>query len=111
MKPGLINKNMKEANKKMGVASENLGRIVGNMSGIAKVEQVFVTDIGGKSVDWDMTFQFDLDNEDPFYVEIKGRKVKLFPGTASDAEIVIIGDNNAIVKICNGKGDIFMQLA
>jgi len=52
-----------------------------------------------------MTFQFNLDNEDPFYLEIKERKGKLVDGTLSNAEIVMSGDNNAIVRICEGKGD------
>ncbi len=75
------------------------------MSGNAKVEAVFFTNIGGKEVDWDMIFQFNLDNEDSFYLKVKGRKAELINGTASDPNIIITGDNNAIVKICNGKGD------
>ena len=89
----------------MGIASESLSKIVENMSGNAKVEAVFVTNIGGKEVDWDMIFQFNLDNEDSFYLQVKGRKAELINGTASDSNIILTGDNNAIVKICNGKGD------
>ena len=89
----------------MGVASERLSKIVENMSGNAKVEAVFVTNIGGKEVDWDMIFQFNLDNEDSFYLKVKGRKTELINGTASDPNIIMTGDNNAIVKICKGKGD------
>ena len=89
----------------MGIASESLSKIVKNMSGNAKVDAVFVTNIGGKEVDWDMIFQFNLDNEEPFYLKIKGRKAELINGTTSDPNIIITGDNNAIVKICNGKGD------
>ena len=36
----------------MGIASESLSKIVENMSGNAKVEAVFVTNIGGKEVPW-----------------------------------------------------------
>jgi len=89
----------------LGIASESLSKIVESMSGNAKVEAVFVTNIGGKEVDWDMIFQFNLDNEDSFYVKVKGRKAELINGTTSDPNIIITGDNNAIVKICNGKGD------
>jgi len=89
----------------LGIASESLSKIVENMSGNAKVEAVFVTNIGGKEVDWDMIFQFNLDNEDSFYLQVKGRKAELINGTASDSNIILTGDNNAIVKICNGKGD------
>jgi len=89
----------------LGIASESLSKIVENMSGNAKVEVVFVTNIGGKEVDWDMVFQFNLDNEDSFYLKVKGRKAELINGTTLDPNIIMTGDNNAIVKICNGKGD------
>jgi len=89
----------------VGVASENLGKIIEKMNTLEKAQAVFVTDIGGKPVDWEMTFQFNLDNEDPFYVEVKAKTVKLIQGTASDSEIVMSGDNQAIVRICEGKGD------
>jgi len=89
----------------LGIASESLSKIVENMSGNAKIEAVFVTNIGGKEVDWDMVFQFNLDNEDSFYLKVKGRKAELINGTTSVPNIIMTGDNNAIVKICNGKGD------
>jgi putative sterol carrier protein len=89
----------------MGAARDNLAGIIEKMSGNAKVEAVFVTNVAGKDVDWEMTFQFNLDNEEPFYVEIKGRNAKLVDGTLSDAKIVMSGDDDAIVKICQGKGD------
>ena len=89
----------------MGIAKENLTRIIEKLNGISKAQTVFVTNIAGKDIDWDMTFQFNLDNEDPFYLEIKERKGKLVDGTLSNAEIVMSGDNNAIVRICEGKGD------
>jgi len=89
----------------MGLASENLGKIIEKMNSNKKAQMVFVTDVGGKSVDWEINFQFNLDNEDPFYVEIKERKIKLAQGTKIDAEIVMSGDNNAIARICEGRGD------
>ncbi len=89
----------------MGVANENLTRIVEKMNTLPKAQQVFVTDIGGKPVNWDMIFQFNLDNEDPFYLEIKDLKANVNQGTLSTAEIVMSGDNNAIVRVCEGKGD------
>jgi len=89
----------------LGVASESLKKIIDRMNNIPKAQLVFVTDIGGKTVNWNMTFQFNLDDEDPFYLIIKNQKVNVNPGTAHDAEIVMSGDNNAIVKICKGKGD------
>ncbi len=89
----------------MGVASENLGKIIENLNTIEKAKAVFVTDIGGKLIDWEITFQFNIDNEDPFYVEIKERKAILNQGTKKDAEIVMSGDSNSIIRICEGKGD------
>lgn len=89
----------------MGIAKENLTKIIDKMNIIPKAQTVFVTNIAGKDVDWDMTFQFNLNNEDPFYLEIKEKKVKIVDGTLSNAEIVMSGDNNALVRICEGKGD------
>ena len=89
----------------MGVANVNLSKIIEKMNNISKAQQVFVTNIAGKDVNWEMTFQFNLDNEDPFYVEIKERKANLYSGTISDPGIVLTGDNNAILRICEGKGD------
>ena len=89
----------------MGVAIESLTTIVEKMNDLPKAQQVFITDIAGKPVNWNMTFQFNLDNEDPFYLEIKDLKVSVNEGTLSNPEIVMSGDNNAIVKICQGKGD------
>ena len=89
----------------MGVASESLSAIIEKMNNLPKAQQVFVTNIAGKDVDWEMTFQFNLDNEDPFYVELKERKASLSNGTVSDAGIEMSGDNNSIVNICQGRGD------
>jgi len=89
----------------MGIASESLSAIFEKMNNLPKAQQVFVTNIAGKDVDWEMTFQFNLDNEDPFYVEIKERKASLSSGTASGAGIEMTGDNNSIVNICQGRGD------
>jgi hypothetical protein len=89
----------------LGAASENLTEITKRMNKIPKALQVFVTDIDGKPVNWSMTFQFNMDNEDPFYLEIKDQQVSVNSGTLEDAGIVISGDNNSIIKICQGKGD------
>lgn len=89
----------------MGAARENLGKIVEGMNGNKKVEDMFITDVGGKTVEWDMTFQFNLDNEDPFHLTIKSLKASVIDGTAADAPIVLSGDNEAIIRICQGKGD------
>ena len=89
----------------MGAAKENLEKIVSEMPNNSKVvDGTFVTNIAGKDVAWDMTFQFNLDNEDPFNLVIKDKKATVSDGKI-DAEIELTGDPNSIVKICNGKGD------
>ena len=89
----------------MGLAKEKLNNIVEKINTIQKAQTVFVTNIAGTDVDWEMSFQFNLESEDPFYLDIKNRKVSLSEGTKSDAIIVMTGDPNAIVRICEGKGD------
>lgn len=89
----------------MGQAKESFVKIAEKLNQSSKAKDVFVTNIAGKDVDWEMSFQFNLDNEEPFYLEIRNRKITLSDGIKTDAIIVISGDNNSIVKICDGKGD------
>ena len=89
----------------MGIAKDKLNNIVENMNKNPKAQSVFVTNVAGKNVDWETSFQFNLDNEDPFFLELKNQDTKLFNGTKSDAIIVMSGDPEAIMRICEGKGD------
>ncbi|MFX1346402.1 MAG: SCP2 sterol-binding domain-containing protein [Promethearchaeota archaeon] len=89
----------------MGVAYQSLEKIIEKMNKTPKTLQVFVTDIGGKPVNWNIKFQFNLDNEDSFYLEIKDQHLTINPESSKDSEIVMSGDNNALTKICQGKGD------
>ena len=89
----------------MSQAKENLSKIVEKLNTNPKAQAVFVTNIAGKDVDWEMSFQFNLDNQDSFFLEVKNRKATLFDGTNSDATILMSGDPTAIVRICEGKGD------
>ncbi len=89
----------------MGQAKENLSKIVEKLNTIPKAQAVFVTNIAGKDVDWEMSFQFNLNKDDPFFLEIKNRKALLSEDTKSDAIIVMSGDSDALVKVCDGKGD------
>ena len=89
----------------MGQVKENLMKIVEKMNENPKAQAVFVTNIAGKDVDWEMSFQFNLDKDEPFYLEIKNQKSKVLDGTKSEALIVISGKSDAIVRICVGKGD------
>ncbi|MFW9873700.1 MAG: SCP2 sterol-binding domain-containing protein, partial [Candidatus Thorarchaeota archaeon] len=89
----------------MGQSKESLSYIIEKLNTIPKAQAVFVTNISGKDVDWEMSFQFNLDNEHPFFLEIKNRKIMISDGSKSDAIIVMSGDPQAIVRICEGKGD------
>ncbi len=89
----------------MGPAKENLMQIVERMNNNPKAQAVFVTNVAGKDVDWEMSFQFNLETDEPFYLEIKNRTVYLSDLSKSDAIIVISGKSDAIVRICEGKGD------
>ncbi len=89
----------------MGLAKESLMKIVENLIQTPKAQAVFVTNIAGKDVDWQMSFQFNLDKDEPFFLEIKNREINFSDGTNSDAIIVISGKSKAIMRICEGKGD------
>ena len=89
----------------MGQAKENLMKIVKKMNENPKAQAVFVTNIAGKDVDWEMSFQFNLNNEAPFFLEIANRKASFSDGTKSEAIVVLSGDPTAIERICEGKGD------
>ena len=89
----------------MDHAKEYLNKTVDKINMNPKAQDVFVTNIAGKDIDWEMSFQFNLDKVNPFYIEIKNRKVSLSEGIKPDAIIVMSGDPNAIVRICEGKGD------
>ncbi len=89
----------------MGVAYESLGKIIEKMNKNPKAQQVFETDVGGKPTNWNINFQFNLNEEEPFYLSIRDKNISLNPGTLAEAEIVMSGDNKSIIKICQGKGD------
>ncbi|MBY8985069.1 MAG: hypothetical protein KGD65_08390 [Candidatus Lokiarchaeota archaeon] len=89
----------------MGEAKDKLSNVLEKMNKNPKAQSVFVTNIAGKDVNWEISFQFNLDNEDPFFLEIKNRETKLSNGTKSDSTIVMSGDPEAITRICEGKGD------
>ena len=89
----------------MGIARENLSNIIEKLHTTQKAQTVFVTNIAGKDVDWKISFQFNLDNEDPFFLDLKNQKVTLSDRTKSDAAIIMSGDPVTIVRVCEGKGD------
>ncbi|MFX1235010.1 MAG: SCP2 sterol-binding domain-containing protein [Promethearchaeota archaeon] len=86
-------------------AIDYLNKIIDNLNKNPKAQDVFVTNIAGKDISWEMSFQFNLDNEDPFFLEIINRKIKLSKGIKPDAEVIMSGDSAAIARICEGKGD------
>jgi len=84
---------------------ERLRVIVEKMNASPKARSVFITNIAGKDVDWKMSFQFNLDNEEIFFLEVNNQAVVLSDGIKHDAIIVISGESKAIERICEGKGD------
>jgi len=89
----------------MGPAKEKLALVINKLNANPKAQAIFATNITGKDVDWNMLFQFNLDKDEPFFLEIKERIITLSDGTKSDAIIVMSGNSDAIVRICEGKGD------
>jgi putative sterol carrier protein len=89
----------------METAQQKLTQIIKKINSNSKAQAVFITNISGKDLDWEMSFQFNLDNQSPFFLEIKNRNAQIIEGVKSDAEIIMSGDSDAIVRICQGKGD------
>ena len=89
----------------MGQAQESLLKMVEKINENPKAKAVFVTNIAGKEINWEMSFQFNLDNEASFYLVVKDQKATVSEGTKSDAAIAMSGDPTAIMRICEGKGD------
>ncbi len=52
----------------MGQAKENLRKIVEKMNENPKAQAVFITNVAGKDIDWEMSFQFKLDDVEPFFL-------------------------------------------
>ena len=86
-------------------AKEELKDIMNKVNDVPKAQAVFVTNIAGKDVDWEQTFQFNLEGEEPFYLEVSEQKGVIKDGEASDPDIIMTGDPNSIIKICKGQGD------
>jgi len=89
----------------MGAAKESLVNIVEKLNSNPKAQAVFITNVAGKDVDWEMSFQFNLDEDEPFFLEIKNQAVYLSNGMKSNAIVVMSGESKAIERICEGKGD------
>jgi len=89
----------------MGEVMEKLKVVMEELNKIPKAQLVFTTDIGGKVENWNKTFQFNLSGEDPFHLIIQDKIARVVAGEYSNPDIIMEGDPNAIVKICEGKGD------
>jgi len=85
--------------------NEKLRHIIEKMNSNPKAQAVFITNVAGKDIDWEMSFQFKLDDIEPFFLEVKNQAGKISDGIKSEAEIVISGESKAIERICEGKGD------
>jgi hypothetical protein len=89
----------------MGLAKDSLMKIIDLLNQNEKAQSVFVTNIAGRDVNWDVAFQFKLQNENPFYLDIKNKSISLTDGINSNASVELAGDPRAIIRICEGKGD------
>jgi len=75
-------------------------KIIDLINKTPKSKQVF------ESEDWRYTIQFKLDGEDdPFFLVVKDGIGKVFVGEDINADMLITGDSNSIIKISQGKGD------
>ncbi|MBD3352736.1 MAG: hypothetical protein GF364_14710 [Candidatus Lokiarchaeota archaeon] len=89
----------------MADAQEKLGEIIQKINNTPKAKAVFVTNIAGKDIDWEMSFQFNLDDIDPFYLQIADQSATLKQGTLENPDIIMSGNPQSIIKICEGQGD------
>ncbi|MEJ2251763.1 MAG: hypothetical protein P8Y97_19160 [Candidatus Lokiarchaeota archaeon] len=89
----------------MELAKNSLIEIVKGINESKKAQKVFITNIGGKDINWDIKFQFNLENEEPFSLEIKNTKVYIHNGEIDNPDVLLTGDNKAIEKVCKGQGD------
>jgi putative sterol carrier protein len=89
----------------MSEVKAKLEKVIQQINETPKARQVFVTNKAGKDVDWDMIFQFNLKDQDPFYLQIQNTAGKLHEGHSDNPDIIMSGKPEAIVKICKGQGD------
>jgi len=89
----------------MGIAQEKLSETIQKINSSPKARAVFVTNVAGKDVDWEMSFQFNLENEDPFYVQVANQNATIKTGSLDNPDIIMSGEPQSIVKICEGQGD------
>jgi hypothetical protein len=54
---------------------------------------------------WNVIFQFTLEDEEPFYIEIQNGKAVLKPGTHTDPTLLITGSGASIARATRGQGD------
>jgi putative sterol carrier protein len=89
----------------MGIAQEKLSESIEKINSSPKARAVFVTNVAGKDVDWEMSFQFNLEGEEPFYVQVANQNATINTGNLDNPDIIMSGDPQSIVKICEGQGD------
>jgi len=84
----------------MNEARIEFEKIIELINKTPKSKQVF------ESEDWRYTIQFKLDGEDePFFLVVKDGIGKVIVGEDINADMLITGDNNSIIKTSQGKGD------
>ena len=89
----------------MSEAQDKLSEIVNHINKTTKARTVFVTNVAGKDIDWEMSFQFNLDGITPFNLQVKNQTASVQNGTLDHPDIIMSGNPQSIVKICEGQGD------
>lgn len=84
----------------MNEARIEFQKIIELINKTPKAKQVF------ESENWGYSIQFKLDGEDePFFLFVKDGIGKVIIGEDVNADMLITGDNNSIIKTSQGKGD------
>jgi len=84
----------------MNEARIEFEKIIDLINKTLKSKQIF------ESEDWRYTIQFKLDGEDdPFFLVVKDGIGKVIVGEDANADMLITGDKNSIIKTSQGKGD------
>jgi putative sterol carrier protein len=89
----------------MSEVKSKLEEIIHLINQNPKARKVFVTNKAGQDVNWNMIFEFELEDLNPFYLEIKDTTAHLYEGNAENPDIIMSGSPQALTKICNGQGD------
>ncbi len=61
--------------------------------------------LSGEMSSWNKIFQFNIENEEPFYIEFKSGTMKLVKGTHSNPTATLSMSKDTLIKILRGELD------